>query len=197
MAKYRPYGNNHYRDGKNKKKKQIKTIAERESELEESLNLNQRMFAREYIKNRCNATKAYMIAYDKEVKTDNTRKSASEIKRNPKVKAYIDLLQKRILKSRKLTDEDLDTMISIMLKEGKIINPDDSAGYMSEEAQEIKPETRGRYLMDYAKLRVSMQQKSDEQENDDEQIGYTTEVEEEIIETEDGDINAIQQEEEE
>ena len=81
---------------------------------EYGLTSNQRAFADEYIRNKGNATQAYLFAYP-HIKNENTAAvNASRLLRNAKVSKYIADRTKEILDKRKMgQDEIITTLTSI------------------------------------------------------------------------------------
>lgn len=85
---------------------------------EYGLTSNQRAFADEYIRNKGNATQAYLFAYP-HIKKENTAwTNASRLLRNAKVSKYIADRTKEILEKRKMgQDEIITTLTSIARRE--------------------------------------------------------------------------------
>lgn len=85
---------------------------------EYGLTSNQRAFADEYIRNKGNATQAYLFAYP-HIKNENTAAvNASRLLRNAKVSKYIADRTKEILDKQKMgQDEIITTLTSIARRE--------------------------------------------------------------------------------
>jgi len=85
---------------------------------EYGLTSNQRAFADEYIRNKGNATQAYLFAYP-HIKNENTASSnGSRLLRNAKVSKYIADRTKEILDKQKMgQDEIITTLTSIARRE--------------------------------------------------------------------------------
>lgn len=85
---------------------------------EYGLTSNQRAFADEYIRNKGNATQAYLFAYP-HIKKENTASSnGSRLLRNAKVSKYIADRTKEILDKQKMgQDEIITTLTSIARRE--------------------------------------------------------------------------------
>lgn len=81
---------------------------------EYGLTSNQRAFADEYIRNKGNATQAYLFAYPHIKKENTAAVNASRLLRNAKVSKYIADRTKEILDKRKMgQDEIITTLTSI------------------------------------------------------------------------------------
>lgn len=85
---------------------------------EYGLTSNQRAFADEYIRNKGNATQAYLFAYPHIKKENTAAVNASRLLRNAKVSKYIADRTKEILDKQKMgQDEIITTLTSIARRE--------------------------------------------------------------------------------
>ena len=85
---------------------------------EHGLTSNQRAFADEYIRNKGNATQAYLFAYPNVKKETTASSNGSKLLRNTKVSKYIADRTKEILDKQKMgQDEIITTLTSIARRE--------------------------------------------------------------------------------
>lgn len=85
---------------------------------EYGLTSNQRAFADEYIRNKGNATQAYLFAYPNVKKETTASSNGSKLLRNTKVSKYIADRTKEILDKQKMgQDEIITTLTSIARRE--------------------------------------------------------------------------------